>query len=316
MANGIKLLGFSFNIAAQIQVSGKPIQQNIINSFDFAAALVTLPRLQGESNADYKQRVMDVSVHPGGPSYLGVVNNLTRDLGLPRDKAIQITLKANSAGDAIALNPRVDMLSDRIVLYSNWKPDGTATIDKEIDIYSPDDAGYFLEDLVTEINSSTCFSSTIYSGIRMNLHSTNLIRKTSDYTISDDPLRADIMTNLTGTIIVQGSLSFNEPKIFKTEVLIAPAAEGEYQIDYTNGRVYTYSNPSGNYGVTYHTALFPLDVDFSLVKIYTLQDDDFTSKLFNVETLDSGDKERALPNTEGSEILHQLFKETEIFWGK
>jgi len=82
------------------------------------------------------------------------------------------------------------------------------------------------------------------------------------------------------------------------------------------GKIYTFSNPSGNYTVTYHTALFPMDVDYSLVKIYTLQDDDFVDELFNKKVADSGEELRALPNTEGAEIIHQLFKETNIFWGK
>ena len=68
--------------------------------------------------------------------------------------------------------------------------------------------------------------------------------------------------------------------------------------------------------MTYHTALFPMDVDYSLVKIYTLQDDDFVDELFNKKVADSGEELRALPNTEGAEIIHQLFKETNIFWGK
>ena len=299
------------------EVSGKPEQRNVANSFDFLASLVSLPRLRGESNVEYKQRILDVSVHPGGPLYLGCINNLTRDLGLPREQAIQIDLKRNSAGEPIASNPRADILSNRVVLYKDWRPDEdeTAIIDKEIRIYSPDDPGYFLEGLVAEINTSECFSAILYD-VRGNLHSTNLIRKTSDFVIFHDPIKADIQNDLTGDIIIQDSLYFDETEIFETEVSGTPAAEGEYQIDYLTGKVYSFSNPSGNYTVTYNTALFPMEVDYSLVKIYTLQDDDFADELFDKKTADSGEELRGLPNTEGAEVFHQLFKETNIFWGK
>ena len=62
--------------------------------------------------------------------------------------------------------------------------------------------------------------------------------------------------------------------------------------------------------------IFPMEVDYSLIKIYTLQDDDFADELFDMEAIDSGEEVRALPNAEGSEIFHQLFKEANIFWGK
>ncbi|MHA2248610.1 MAG: hypothetical protein ACXADY_26930, partial [Candidatus Hodarchaeales archaeon] len=94
------------------------------------------------------------------------------------------------------------------------------------------------------------------------------------------------------------------------------SAEGEYSVDYVNGKVYPYSSPSGNFAVSYRTALFPMEVDYSLVKIYTLQDDEFVDELFYKKTLASGEETRTLPNTEGSEIFHALYKETKILWGK
>lgn len=316
MGNGVKSIGFLFKVATPTQASGKPEKKSIVNAFDLASDIVSLDRIDGETNASFKQRIMDVSVNPGGPTYNGFVNNLTRDLGLSKDKAIIIELKQTSAGSYIARNPRVDILANRVILYSDWRPDGTAVIDKTIRTYKTTDTGYMLNGLVAAINTSTCFTASIYSGVRSNLHSSTLIRGTTDVYALRDPVKASNFTDLTGSYIVEGSMVFEETNIFRTEVSTTPSADGEYKVDYTEGKIYPYNTPSGTLGVTYHYALFPFTVYFSPIQFFSLQDEDFLDELFYQETLDSGETQKALPNSEGSEILHQLFKENKVFWGE
>ena len=316
MSNNMKFHGFSFYIEAPVEYTGTPQEKNIINHFDLIGDVVSLDRLDGESNVDYKQRIMDVAVHPGGGTYEGVINGITRALGYAREKAITIDLKLDSSGEPIARNPRVDILANKVVLYSDYRPDGTQTVDVTIRTYQPDDTGYFLDDLVAAINASTCFTASIESGIRPNLHSTNLINGNTDIIIQSDPIASDTITNLSEQYIVEGSLIFDELSVFTTEVLGTPSSEGEFRVDRTNGKVYTYTIPTGNLGVSYHGSNFPFEVDYSPIKVYTLQDDNFQYELFNHETLDSGEEQNALPNKEGSEVYHQLFLETEVFWGE
>jgi len=316
MGNNVKFQGFSFLIEVPSEYTGTPEAKNIVNHFDLTSDLVSLNRIEGESNIDFKQRIMDVAVHPGGGTYDGVINGITRALGYAREKAIKIELALDSSGDPIARNPRVEILSNKVILYSDHRPDGTQTIDKTIRIYQPEDAGYFVEDLVSQINSSQCFTASAYSGIRPNMHSTNLVRGNTDLYIQGDPLITDTRTILSAQNIVEGSFVFDEDDLFQTEVTTTPSAEGEYMIDRVNGKFYTYSIPQGDLGVSYHAGVFPFEVDYSPIKIYTLQDDDFQYELFDHETLDSGEEANALPNREGSEIYHQLFDETEVFWGE
>ena len=61
--------------------------------------------------------------------------------------------------------------------------------------------------------------------------------------------------------------------------------------------------------------IFPMEIDYSEVRVYSLQDDDFTYELFQQEENDAGNEQSALPDTEGSEILHQLYKDMKMFWG-
>jgi len=316
MGNNIKFQGFSFYVDVPSEYSGTPTAKNVVNHFDLVSDMLSLRRLDGESNIDFKQRMMDVAVHPSGGIYDGVINGITRELGYAREKAIQITLKLDSSGDPVARNPRVEILANKVVLYNDHRPDGTETIDMTIRTYRPEDTGYFLEDLVAQINTSTYFSATIYSDIRPNMHSTNLIRGNTDTYVQGDPLRTDSITYLSAQNLIEGSIVLDESDLLTTEVAVTPAADGEYRIDRINGKLYTYSIPQGNLGVSYHAATFPYEVDYSPVKIYTLQDDDFQYELFEHETLDSGDEVNTLPNQEGSETFHQLFKETEVFWGE
>ena len=316
MANNVNFIGFSFYINPQVEFEGVQTTQNIVNHFDLASDLIGLPRLEGESNIDFKKRIMDVEVHPSGGTYEGVINGLSRDLGFLREKTIKIELLLNSAGEPIASNPRVDILSNKVILYHDYRPDGTAEIDNTIAIYKPTDTGYFLDDLVAEINTSSYFSASIYSGIRPNMHSTCLLEGNTTLVVSNDPISTGPITYLSSDMIIDESVVFNETNVFKEEVLSTPAADGEYMIDSINGYIYHYSIPSGYFAVSYHSALFPYEVDSSPIKIYTLQDDDFQEELFEQKVLDSGESINALPNKEGSEIYHQLFSETEVFWGE
>jgi hypothetical protein len=315
MGNNVKFQGFVFTIQAPTQYTGTPTSKNIVSHLDLISDMVSLNRLAGESAAEFKERVMDVAVHPGGGTYDGVVNGITRELGFSRQKGIKIELKLGSGGEPVARNPRVDILPNKVVLYSDYR-DAVKTIDSTIRTYQPTDAGFFIRDLVTEINKSQCFSATMYSDVRPNWHSTNLIRGNTDIFIQGDIIRSDKLTILSAQYLVEDSLVFDESTTFQTEVVGTPAAEGQYKIDRTNGKIYTYNIPQGDLGVSYHAGTFPFIVDYSPIKVYSLQEDDFQYELFEHETLDSGETVSTLPNTEGSEIFHQLYKENKTFWGE
>ncbi len=311
-----RLLGFSLYIKVPKEISGEPQVRNITSSIDLQANLISLDRLNGESNSDYRDRMWDVSVHRGGPLYEGVVNNIARELGMLRSRALTIDLKKNSDGSPIAPSPRVDILANRVVLYSDWRPNGTAIIDKEIRIYQLDDSGYYLDDLAAAINISEYFSATLDASIRPNTISNTLIRGTSNLFVPDERVRADGITKLNYDCIVRNSVSFIEKEIFTKEITGTPSVDGEYSIDYTAGEVQVYLLPSGRNSCSYMTAVFPMIVDSVPVQIFTFQDDDFQYELFEKTTLSSGTIAKTVPNIEGSEIYHQLFKETQVFWGK
>ena len=314
--SGRKKLGFNFYVELPTEVKGTPTKRTIVNNFDYAGEVVSMERINGESNVDFKKRIWDKTVHPGDASYEGVTNEIARQLGHLRKNTISIDLKLNSAGQPVAPSPRVDILANKVVLYSDWRPNGTEIIDMEIRTYQPGDDGYYLYGLVNKINESEYFSASLFSGIRSNDFSSCLVRYSSLGRIPLDHIKADRFQDLDYSNISRDSLSFEEPNVFETEVSDDPIQNGEYKIDYASGTITTYTTPSGNYGCSYHYNTFPMEVDSVPIQVFSLQDDNFTTELFDKELLDSGEEINSLPNEEGSEIYHQLFMETEVFWGK
>lgn len=310
------IISFSVNVGASSQLVATPERKEIVNSFDYSANMVGVARVEGESNSGLRDRLLDASVHPSGPLYEGVVNGIARDLGLLRSPAISIDLKLKSSGDTTAISPRVNILANRVVLYSDWRPSGTAVIDKEIFFYQSDSAGHYIEDLVAEINSSECFSATLLEGTRPNSHSATLVKRTSHIFVPSELVRSDRRTLLSYRYVAKDGLMFQDKATFSTEMPIDPSSSGEFLVDYTNGIITSYDLPKPENGVSYHANIFPLEIDSVPIQVFNLNDENFTTELFYKETLDSGEETNALPNPEGSEIYHQLFKEARVFWGE
>jgi len=311
-----KSIGLTYYVEQNNQAVVVPVRKNIVNNYDHMGDIVSLPRIEGETNADYKKRLWDNNLHPSGPTYQGMLNGIARDLGMLRELAITIELKLDSSGEKIAPNPRVNILSNKVVLYSDWRPNETAVIDKEISFYKEEDPGYKLEELVSLINTSSSFSCTLNSGVRSTMPSSYLVRGKTDFIVQSDNVGGHNSNELTFKNIVQDSLIFGESNIFVTEVSGTPTEDGEYKVDYENSIVESKLLPSGAGSVYYHIMRFPYKVDYLPVQLYTLNDDDFQSELFDKKELDSGEEINYLLNAEGAEIYHQLYKDMKMFWGE
>lgn len=316
MSIAARTQGFVFYLSTPEQMTAVPVRQQVLNQIDFIGEEKGLLRIKDESNSEYKQRIQDLEVHKGGYSYDGIINNLSRAFGYQRLKCLTISLVLNGSDIPLATSPRIDVLSDRVVLYSDWRPNGTSVIDREIKTYNPTDSGYFISDLVDLINESTYFSAALESDVRPNMFSSNLIRQNSSRYIRNDTVSNNKRIQLSSGLITKDSLVFDEKLIFKTEVLTAPSSNGEYLVNYLNGTIESYSVPSGTREVSYHYAEFPFVLDYSLIKLYTLQDDNFLNSLFNKEELPSGELQNTLLNSNGAEIFDKLYNDISVFWGK
>jgi hypothetical protein len=55
---------------------------NVWNCFDEFGLLLGLPRIQGEHNREYRARLIDVYVNPANSTYQGLINGISRELGI------------------------------------------------------------------------------------------------------------------------------------------------------------------------------------------------------------------------------------------
>jgi hypothetical protein len=147
--------------------------------------------------------------------------------------------------------------------------------------------------------------------------SNQLVRGISNVYVRSMHIRSDNMIQMAHENILKNSVRFMEKDVFNTELgTNTLLTKGEYYLDYINGEIYTYSIPSGLSYCSYYYGNFPYVVEYSPVQIFSFNDDDFQYELFNRKILESGDDTPGLPNSEGSEIYNQLFKETKVFWGE
>jgi hypothetical protein len=314
MAYSIGSVVFSVELASVGSVRVTPIRKDIVNHFDDHGDILGLDRIPGESNVAYRERLNDVYVHRGDTTYEGLINNLAREFGMLRQNALVIDVKRNSAGNPIASNPRVDITASEVILYSNWQSYDNYTIESTINIYDHTSSAYYLSGLVTAINESSYYSASFASGIRSNIHSATLVRGNT-HRKSEEAILSGNQHLFDNSLVITGSVWFSDKNVYGTEVFVDPTTDGEYYINYNNGYVLSSSLPGGNGTCGYFYAEFPWTVDASPIQVYSLHDEEFTKKLFTQETLASGETTNALPNAEGSEIYHQLFKETNVFWG-
>jgi len=311
-----KFLHFSVTIDKPVSYTFYPEKKVIVNSIDRIGILLGTKRIVDESNADFKKRIWDASVHPSGPAYSGVVNGLTRDFGFLLTEVIKIELKLNSDGSSIALNPRVDMFANRIVLYNDWRSSSFTSIDKEIRIYKEDDEGYYLHGLIDEINKSKYFMATLLDGVRPNLFSTCLKKASSATYVSNEPLVIDRRQTLRYKNIVDGSIVFSDTRTFNTEKFDKITSYGDYLVDYENGVVFSMSLPTEYSSCSYYTNRFPFTIEASPIQVFSINDDNYTTELFKKEILDSEEAVNSLLNEEGTVIYNQVFLNSRSLWGE
>ena len=64
--------------------TAKPTPYNVWNSFDELGLLLSLQRNPAEKNLKYRSRLLDVYQNPGNSTYQGLINGISRELGVPQ----------------------------------------------------------------------------------------------------------------------------------------------------------------------------------------------------------------------------------------
>jgi len=119
-------LGISAPAVATIHtIFVAPSTYNVWNCFDELGMLVSLDRISGEKNKAYKQRILDVYANPGNSTHNGLINSISRELGI-----------AHSEVSVYRLSDLSDETSDESILNSEGNAIGTKLEDYVDEVYS------------------------------------------------------------------------------------------------------------------------------------------------------------------------------------
>lgn len=311
-------VGHSF-IVNKVIIEAKPETHNITGSFDYIGQLVDLSRLDGESYRNYKHRVLDVYVNRANATYRGLINGITRELGLLPFEALTVDIKAGS--DGLPESPRIVVDTNEIILYNKWEGSSNYSIDKIINTYNRagnDYNGYYIEDLISEINSSTYFTATIGTEVDPKTRSRNLIKISSDKIIASEPILPTTSFRLDNGNILEDTLFFEETEVFQTlkATETEVVREGDYYVNFETGRIVVKTVPSGNGRARYVTRNIPFVAPASPIFIVDFKDPKFREEAFRMETLDDGTIVEGIPKAEAVDIINELFSIKEQYWGK
>lgn len=90
------------------------------NIFDEHGVLLDLRRLPSEPNTKYRERLIDSNVNRGGPTFVGLANSSTREIGLKRiDDCITLSVSRNKFNTEIHESVEVEFGSVYVKIRSN-----------------------------------------------------------------------------------------------------------------------------------------------------------------------------------------------------
>jgi hypothetical protein len=297
----------------------QPAAKNIANAFDYFGMLMGLLRIPGEKNVAYRKRLWDVYVHRAGPTEQGLINGITRELGLKQFDALTISYIGSTSN-----SPRVIVRDVQIELYSNWNLvdeaispnvlDGTA-----IDTFTRSSDAYYVGGLIEEINNSTNFRASIINGVSDKALSACLIDQDSRKWVEAELLKPFYRNTLDHRNIIPGTLTFSSEgmNVFmsqkSTEDLVV--APGDYYIDYDNSILISYTPPSEEIICRYMCDELPLTLTASPVILHEFGSSYFRSKVFEQILQPDGTYVDGLPLDAAIKYINELMAAKGMLWG-
>lgn len=102
-------------------IFNSPEIYNVWNAFDEMGMLVTLDRIRGEKNKAYKKRILDVYENPGNSTYAGLINAISREIGIDASGVAVYRLSDLADPDASGniLNEDGNAIGTKLVTYTD-----------------------------------------------------------------------------------------------------------------------------------------------------------------------------------------------------
>jgi hypothetical protein len=293
-----------------------PEGKNVWNQFDEHGLVVGLPRLKKEKNSEYSRRIKDVFVNRSNSAYRGLINGITRELGLSLFQPISINPKVSIySGNFLAPDPYIKFDGAHLYLYSDYRNN---VLDHKIDRYEPGGNYEHIYRLVDFINQTTYFEASIESGYDEYIKSMTILNQSNRQTVQIEDAQISTKFLLDNKYIVPKSLLTNEPDIVNTEVSdeISVSRKGHYWLDYAKGLIRLYSTPTIGTAFKYEYNVYPFKPIASPVILHDINDEDFRIKMFNQVLDDTGKYVHGTPTELGVDIVNELMSVTPMYWGR
>jgi hypothetical protein len=289
-----------------------PSLHPVFNELDSHGLLLGLPRLKGEKNAEYKQRLMDVMVHRGGSSYQGLIHAITRELGLKITDAISITPVLDGNNIPLVAFPAVEFIETKCFLYENYI---TGEVLLEIDRFDVAGGSFALQGLVNTINATGKYTAVLKGNPQMRsmcIYHQSSIGEVTTEEISN----SGAVIRLAHTNLVSGTIAIESPNLVVRKSSSYNLQDGEYYIDEESGTLTSAQVPAAGSIIRYKYRIDDFVAQASPVIIHNLQSADFKTKMFETVTDENGDSQLGLPTRLGSDIINELLSVYPSNWGR
>jgi hypothetical protein len=295
-----------------IAFRGIPTPKPVFNELDYHGSILGLQRLPEEKNALYKKRLLDVYVNKANASYTGLINGITRELGIEFFKPITITVKS---GIDLSLSPRIEFKDNNVYLWSD-----SFTKELELTINRSDKTlpEYFLGGLVEAINQSDFFEAVLNSEEYRFQRSDCIVNESSSKLVSVQQLNFSRVNHLQKKNIDKGSLIFSDIQTFRTEVanIALVSSPGKYFIDYQQGVLTSFTIPNDSAVIQYSYREDNFIPRASPVIIRSINSEEFSQTLFNqIQQTTDLFTNGAITST-GASIVNELLSVVPIYWGE
>ena len=289
-----------------------PEQHQVWNQYDDLGLLLDLPRIQGEVNSIYKQRLFDVFVNRANSTYRGLINGITRELGLSLYHAMTITPVWH--GDGLrGPNPAVIFDETKCYIYADYVNDSPiATLDR-----FEKTGSWTMEELAGDINSTGYMYASIQTGVSESTRSMEIFnQKSIDLVISEELDKGGPVINLNNKNLLSDSITVSSNNLReRVDSQVDLVKNGQYYINSDLGIIYSFDAPEAGSVIRYEYRNDNLEVMASPVIIHNLQSLDFKEKMFEQILMDDGTYTNGAPTGLGADIVNELLSLFSLSYG-
>jgi len=291
----------------------KPHQ--LFNELDRFGLLLGLERLPLELNASYKERLLDVFANRADSTTRGLVNGITRELGLKIKQEILVVPTSTDPNVGMAIK------GTKLCIYSNYYDKTFLQIngvDQEYDLWDLEGGAYTIQEVLDIFALAEVPFQATHLGVDSGQRSATLLEETTYGDAETEELSGKgLKINLRRDFIASGSEYVYPSYLTRVNTAAEVVEEDQYHIDYISGMITTLVLfPPGSY-IRYNYKKEKLYIESSPVIIGNLQSQDLREKMFEqIAQPDSQPAVSGRPTHFGADIINELLSVHPVAYGK